>query len=282
MRPLTYTSGLSATLATMSQRLFNLGKMAIALSIFLYIWQAWLDGSAAKKAPATQVEGWIIRQTSNEGGPVLSEITRNAIRISLAKYRWVFIAQAPTWNILFLNDRTKNFVVLSNDQWRRKFLVLQGSKSQRLTGKLEQTSRASGRTAKIANLSAKEYVVERGTASPNSGLKERIAEIWTSSDIKAPPPVAEIVCKLTRLPNCKGIPLRANLKSNGKMVSVLETIDVKQERLLASIFEPAKDWLQVHDQIRVLFGEPADTMVNDYVDPARSETGLKPPNKIAQ
>ncbi len=282
MRPLTCTSGRSATWATRSQRLVNLARIAVVVTICLWLWQTWLNGSSAKKAPATQVEGWIIRQTSNEGGPVLSEISKNAIRISLAKYRWVFIAKAPTWNILFLNDKTKNFVELSNDQWRKKFLVLQGSKSQRLTNKLELTSRSTGRTEKIANLKANEYVVERGAGSQRRGSKDRIAEIWTSPEIKAPPPVAEIVCKLTRLPDCKGIPLKAYLKANGKMVSVLETIDVKQQRLLASTFEPAKDWLQVHDQIKVLFGESADTMVNDYTDPARAETGLKAPGKNVQ
>lgn len=254
----------------------------LVMILVVCLWPCATNDSHAKKSSSKTINGWLIRQTSNEGGPVLSEITNNAIRISLSKYRWVFIAKAPAWNILFLNDRTKNFVELSNEQWKKKFLTLQGGKSQRLSSKLDLVSRSTGAKAKIANLKAFEYVVEREKSSQNSTAKEKIAEIWTSPDIKAPPPVADIVCQLTRLPHCKGIPLKANLRANGRMVSVLETIDAKPHSFLASNFEPARDWLQVRDQIKVMFGDAADNLTTDFIDADRTEMKPVPPRKLVQ
>jgi hypothetical protein len=234
----------------------------------------------AKKAASNTVPGWTIRQTSNAGGPILSEVSRNAVKISLAKYGWVFIAKAPGWNLLFINDRTKKFVNLPPTQWKNKFLVLQVGKGEASNGKSALFSRCTGKTMTIANLKAIEYAVERETNSESDTGRERIAEVWTSPAVKAPLPVAEIVSKLIHLPDCQGIPLRAYVKSNGKMVSMLETIEIKEKSLLVSTFEPSQDWHEVHDQIAVMFGESSDSIANDLLDTDKSASELKLPGKI--
>ena len=257
----------------------KIAKVVSTLAVFSYFGHSLLEFPLAKSASSASIQAWVIDQTSSEAGPVLSEISQNAIRINLAKYGWVFIARAPDWSLLFLNEKTKNFVELSKEQWKGKFLLLQSNNSRKSNDKIDFLSKPTGKMMKIANLEAIEYVVERALSS---SANERVAEVWTSLDIQAPPPVVEVISKLTHLPDCKGIPLKAYWRSNDKMTPVLETIGIKQRAVPRSIFEQGKDWLKVQDQLQVMFGQPAGRIAKDLPNPDKVEPEVPMPAKFSK
>ncbi len=91
---------------------------------------------------------------------------------------------------------------------------------------------------------------------PNKHItEEKISQLWIASDIKPPPQIAQIFCSHLGIRAEKGIPLKASHNTNGKMVSVLETLSVEERKMPTSNFDPLPGYKKVKDEIELLMGE---------------------------
>jgi hypothetical protein len=232
------------------------------------------------KTPVRVQQGWMISQSSNFAGTVFSELTNNALRMRVGKLGLTVIMKAPDWNAYVFNENTKNFVELPYKVWQEKFVLGQESRLRGLKGHLKLESHTTGRTAKICKFKAQEYCVDR-KGDPKQGTPtQRVTELWIASDIKAPPEITEVFCSQLNVPAAKGIPLRAFHRTNGRMVSVLETLDVQKKTLPASYFEPLKNYRRVKDEVGLMMDDSTEDMVNDLLDsssPSLSPQFIKKP-----
>lgn len=243
-------------------------QLTTALLVTGVFWSFGGEGIAAStKATAARVQqGWVISQSSNFAGTVFSELTSNALRMKVGRLGLIFITKAPEWNAYVFNENTKNFVILPYGEWQKKLIVSQGSKFRDPRGQLKLESRSTGKSAKICNFRAQEYLVDR-KGDPKLGIPtQRMTEIWIASEIKAPPQITQVFCSQLNVPSAKGIPLKAIHRQNGRMVPVLETLTVQKKALPASLFEPMKDYKKVKDEVGLMMDESTEDMVNDLLD----------------
>jgi hypothetical protein len=228
----------------------------------------------------TQVEqGWVISQSSNFAGTVFSEITSKALRMKVGKLGLIVIMKAPDWNAYVFNENTKNFVELSYKDWQKKLVGSQSSRLRDPRGQIKLESRKTGRSTKICKFKAQEYYVDR-KGDPKLGIPNlRMTELWIASEIKAPPQVTEIFCSQLNVPAAKGIPLKALHRNNGRMVSVLETLDVQKRPVPIAHFEPMKNYRRVKDEVGLMMDESTEDMVNDLLDSTGPSLDAPPKRK---
>jgi hypothetical protein len=188
----------------------------------------------------------------------------------------IFITKAPDWKAYVFNENTRNFVELPYDEWQRRFVIGQTNKLVDEHGRFRLTSRNTGKTEKICKFKAYEYVVERKADLKHGIPTEKLTELWIASDIKAPPQITQIFCSRLNVPAAKGIPLKAIHRTNGRMVPVLETLDVQKKGLPDSLFEPMKNYKRVKDEMGLMMDESAEDMVNDLLDTTGPSSEFKP------
>lgn len=245
---------------------FHLGVLMV-----LFTFGALPPAALSKSIASSQMPGWVISQSSNVAGTVFSEITGNALRMKIGRLGLIFTTKGPEWNASVYNEATRNFVEMPYKVWRERFTFSCKTSSGKTglldrNGQLQLTSHATGKFEKICKFKAAQWVVER-KANQKLGLpQQKLTELWIASDIKAPPEITQIFCSRLNVPVTKGIPLKAVHLSNGRMVSVLETLAVEKKLLPASLFEPIKGYRRVKDELALMMDESAEDMVNDLLD----------------
>ena len=239
------------------------------------------QAALAKGASGQIQQGWIISQSSNFAGTVLSELTSNALKMRVGKLGLIVIMKAPDWNAYIFNENTKNYVELPYKEWQKKLIVSQGNKLRDMRGHLRLESHSTGRTIKICKFRAQEYFVDRKGDAKLGIPPLRMTELWIASDIKAPPQITEVFCSQLSVPAAKGIPLKAIHRNNGgKMVPVLETLEVQRKALPVQNFEPLKNYKRVKDEVGLMMDESTEDMVNDLLDstgPSLDSKSVKKP-----
>jgi hypothetical protein len=238
------------------------------------------SGSATAKmtAPRSQ-QGWVISQSSNFAGTVFSELTPTALRMKVGRLGLILITRAPDWKAYVYNENTRNYVEMPYHEWQQKLIFSQTDKLNNEFGRYKLTAKTTGKTTRISGLRAYECLVERKGDSKLGVPTEKITDLWIASDINAPPQVAQIFCSRLNIPTQKGIPLRATHRNNGRMVSVLDTLDVHRKTLPPSNFEPLKNYKRVKDEMGLMMDESTEDIVNDLLDTSSPGAPLKTPGK---
>jgi hypothetical protein len=251
-----------------SKRIYKSRQTAITLLLIglLVMFGNCIPSASAKTTSSQVQQGYVISQSSNFAGTVFSELTANALRMKVGKLGLIFIMKAPDWSAYVFNENTKNYVQLPYKEWQKKLVMTQGNKIRDQRGQIKLESHRSGKIAKICKFRAQEYVVERKGDAKLGIPTQRMTELWIASDIKAPPQVTEVFCSQLNVPAAKGIPLKAFHRTNGRLVSVLETLDVQKKALPASLFEPLKGYKRVKDEVGLMMDESTEDMVNDLLD----------------
>jgi hypothetical protein len=224
-------------------------------------------------------QGWVISQSSNFAGTVFSEVTPTALRMKVGRLGLILITKAPDWKAYIYNENTRNYVELPYSDWQKKFIFGQTEKYKDQYGHSTLTAKQTGKTIRICKLKAFECVVERKGNSKLGIPTEKVTDLWVASEIDAPRQVAEIFCSRLNIPSQKGIPLRAIHRNNGKMVQVLDTLDVQRKVLPPSNFEPLKNYKKVKDEMGLMMDDSTEDMVNDLLDTSGPQTDLKPLRK---
>lgn len=262
----------------MAKPVYNSRQSAALLCLSATLSFSGSSQAALAKGTSGQIQqGWIISQSSNFAGTVFSELTNNALRMRVGKLGLIVIMKAPEWNAYIFNENTKNFVELPYKEWQKKLIISQGNKLRDQRGQLRLESHSTGRTTKICKFRAQEYTVDRKGDAKLGIPPLRMTELWIASDIKAPQQITEVFCSQLSVPAAKGIPLKAIHRNNGgRMVPVLETLDVQRKAIPAQNFEPLKNYKKVKDEVGLMMDESTEDMVNDLLDTNGPSLDTKP------
>jgi hypothetical protein len=214
----------------------------------------------------TYEQTWVLRQSSNFAGTVSSDLTDNALKMHIGRLGLTIITKAPNWNALVFNENSKTYVDLPYKTWQKKLMFSSKGNYRDTTGKSALKLRNTGKIMNIDKFSTYECLVIKKADPAKKIAEETITQLWIASDIKAPPQIAQIFCGHLGIPMQKGIPLKANRCVNGKMISALETLSVKREKLPASIFEPFQGYRKVKDEFELVMGESSDKAMEDLLD----------------
>ena len=215
---------------------------------------------------AKSEQGWAIRQSSNFAGTVFSDLTPHALKMHIGRLGLTIITKAPEWNALVFNENSKTYADLPYKRWQQRFSVSAKSNYRFPNGRLALTVISTGKTTTIEHHKAYEcWVVRKGEPSKHIA-EEKISQLWIASDIKPPPQIAQIFCVHLGIHAQKGIPLRASHNTNGKMVSVLETLSVEQHKMPANDFDPLPGYKKVKNEIELLMGSSSDEAMGDLLD----------------
>ncbi len=210
--------------------------------------------------------GWAIRQSSNFAGTVFSDLTPHALRMHIGRLGLTIITKAPQWNALVFNENSKTYADLPYQRWQQRFSINAKSSYRDERGRLALTVQNTGRTMTIEHYKAYECWVVRKSEPKKHIAEQKISQLWIASDIKLPPQIAQIFCSHLGIPAQKGIPLKASRDTNGKMVSVLETLSVDRRQMPGSNFDPLPGYKKVKNEIELVMGESSDEAMNDLLD----------------
>ena len=237
------------------------------------------DSSTAatrKKAPPALPpnQGWLISQSSNFAGTVLSEFTKDAVRMKIGRLGVVIITRAPDWSTLVYNENNKNYVEMPAGQFMKKFPMGQNNRTHGKNGELLIVSKATGKTSKIVGFNAKEFEVRRKSTQPrtNRPLEDRVTNLWIATDIIAPAAVSQLIYTQLNVPQQNGIPLKVTQKNGDRTISVLETQEIKKTTFAPTIFEPLKGYKKVKDEMQLLMDEGTDDIMGGALDTGPTPT----------
>lgn len=215
---------------------------------------------------STYKQAWILRQSSNFAGIVSSDLTDNALKMHIGRLGLTIITKAPKWNALVFNENSKTYVDLPYKAWQKKFTVNTKNNYRDNNGKPALSLHNTGKFMNINKYRTYECLVIKKAEPGKKTTGETITQLWIASDIKAPPQIAQIFCSHLGIPVQKGIPLKASRCINGKVISALETLSVKRDRVLASTFEPLTDYKKVKDEFELVMGESSSQAMEDLLD----------------
>ncbi len=208
---------------------------------------------------ASTESGWDIRQSSNFAGTVFSDLTPHALKMHIGRLGLTIISKAPHWDALVFNENSKTYAELPYKRWQQRFALSANSSYRDRNGQIALTARKTGKMTTIENHKAYEYWIIKKGDRKTKVADEKISQLWIASDIKPPSQIAQIFCMHLGIPSQNGIPLKASRNYNGKMVSVLETLSVKQRKMSDNNFKPLPGYKKVKNEIELLMG-PEDSM----------------------
>jgi hypothetical protein len=176
------------------------------------------------------------------------------------------ITKAPQWNALIFNENSKTYADLPYKRWQQRFSISTKSNYRDQSGRLALTVKITGATMIIEHHKAYQCWVVRKGGTNKHIAEEKISQLWIASDIKPPLQITQIFCSHLGVQTPKGIPLKASHNTNGKMVSVLKTLSVKERKTSASNFDPLPGYRKVNDEIELLMGQSSHEAMGDWLD----------------
>jgi len=242
--------------------LYTMGNIIPCLLLFVFINSPCLAHSIRARSES----GWAIRQSSNFAGTVFSDLTPHALRMHIGRLGLTIITKAPRWDALVFNENSKTYAILPYKRWQQRFSVNAKSSYRDEHGRLALIVKNTGRTMTIEHYKAYECWVIRKSEPQKHIEEQKISQLWIASDIKLPPQIAQIFCSHLGIPAQKGIPLKASHNTNGKMVSVLETLCVERRTMPQTNFDPLPGYKKVKNEIELVMGESSDESMNDLLD----------------
>jgi hypothetical protein len=213
-------------------------------------------------------EGWLISQSSNFAGTVLSEFTKDAVRMKVGRLGVVIITKAPTWSTLVYSENNKSYVEMPAGQFMKRFQMGQSNRTHGKNGELLIISKETGKSTKIVGFNAKEYEVRRKASvpTPKRTFEDRITNLWIATDIIAPAAVSQLIYTQLNVPQQNGIPLKVTQKNGDRTISVLETQEIKKTKFSPTIFEPLKGYKKVKDEMQLLMDDGSDDILGGALD----------------
>jgi hypothetical protein len=206
------------------------------------------------KAQADE-QGWVLTQRSSSLGDQYVYISPSGVKIQNAQQGVGTIVKAPSWDVLFFNDKTKSYYLMSYGQWKTK---LAGNKS-----KIPHAAWSQGRSASIAGLRATQYVMKNSGASkgPNEWVS---AEYWVANDIKVNPKLSELLSTAYGTPDNSCVPLRLTYKTAaGKAGTSLDTYREQATSIPTSYFNGPNGYQLAKSEVDVMMTNEHRQIMDD-------------------
>jgi len=254
-----------------------INRLARPISLGLIACLATLSLSGLKAQADEQ--GWVLTQRSSTLGDQYVYISASGVKIQNAQQGVGTIIHAPSWNVLFFNDKTKVYYPMGFEQWKAK---LANNK------KIPRANWTRGRTGKILSLNATQYVMKNNTPkTPNEWVS---AEYWVANDIKVNPKLSELLATAYGTPDNSGVPLRLTYKTSaGRSGTSLDTYREQQAPIPSSYYSGPSGYTLAKSEVDVMMSNEhrqiMDDIANDLgnTDAKRAaqhipDAGMKLPN----
>lgn len=220
----------------------------------------------AKAVP--MVECWVLHQNS-DFGPLVMNVSKNAMRMDIDKMGINWIARAPKWESHAFNPDSKSMVSRDYTDWKENLIRMPGSKKKAALN--EFSLKSTGETEKISGYTCRKMAIYKtSSASDVKGRPGRPAPkmvpkgkpypmgyVWIWDDFPAPRQVGEVMKQLTRVDVQKGMVLKATVLKPGaykEYKPAFETLSIKKEKVPASLFEPPTGYKVVTSEIDLMMG----------------------------
>jgi hypothetical protein len=209
------------------------------------------------KAQADE-QGWVLTQRSSTLGDQYVYISPSGVKIQNAQQGVGTIVKAPSWDVLFFNDKTKMYFPMGYQQWKAK---LAGNKN-----KIPRASWTPGRTGSIAGLRASQYVMKNtgGTKGPNDWVS---AEYWVANDIKVNARLSELLSTAYGTPDNSCVPLRLTYKTaSGRAGVSLDTYREQATSIPSSYFNGPSNYQLAKSEVDVMMSKEQGQIMNDIAN----------------
>lgn len=174
------------------------------------------------------------------------------------------MTKAPTWNVIFYNDKTRLYYEAPFARWTQE---VEQQISNNRTKAMAAGKWSKSNEANIAGLRASGYGMQPSKAT--SDLKN--ASYFIANDIKVPPVIASMLAKVYGLPPMQNVPLRLNYSTTGgSSVSALDTYYAKACPIPISYFTQPTGYRIAKSQADVMIDDETKQMLNDLASEAPS------------
>jgi hypothetical protein len=206
------------------------------------------------KAQADE-QGWVLTQRSSTLGDQYVYISPSGVKIQNAQQGVGTIVRAPSWDVLFFNDKTRVYFPMSYQAWKGK-LASKG-------GKFPHAGWAQGRTGSIMGLRATQYNM-KNTGTPRSANEWVSAEYWVANDIKVNPKLSELLSTAYGTPDNPCVPLRLTYKTaSGKSGTSLDTYREQATSIPTSYFNGPTGYQLAKSEVEVMMTHEQGQIMND-------------------
>ncbi len=228
-----------------------LSRNAIAVSLLLY--------SFAGPALANE-SGWILTQHSKLFGDQYLYLNSRGVKCINPKQGIGWVTETPSWNITFVNERTKLYYTLSAANWKRKI----GQNGIAPTN----INWSKIRSGSVAGLPASEYQMTNSPSqSAHSGSKWVSATYWLADSITVPASLSQLISAASGLPASNSIPLRLSYRNpKGQSEVLLDTYQQQKAAIPDSYFSVPTNYKTAKSEVEVLMSEENRSLLNDLAE----------------
>lgn len=216
--------------------------------------------------------GWVLTQRSKDWGDQYVYLGPNGIKCVNPRQGVGLVSKAPSWDVYFYNEKTRQYYSLSFESWKRK-----------LEAKRRAPNSIAWRKSKAENiigLKATKYVATN--PQPRGQNPWVSAECWVADQIKVPSRMTEMLNTVYGVPTTQLIPLRLTYKkASGSEEMILDTYHQQTTPLPDSYLTAPGGYQLAKSEMEVMMTEENKQLVNDIArdlgrEPSFSE---RPPSQ---
>jgi len=194
----------------------------------------------------TKEKGWILRQSTDYSGTSDTIVGPSGFKCAVRGL--TVIGRTPFTDITIWNKENKSFAKIP----MKRFMKLWAKEPDKKRPGHNVTLKKTG-SESIAGFQTEKFVCE---IRSDRGELKKMEDVWTTTELKAPPALVEMLSVLMGTPKGTALPLRVidvGVWRNRKLV-VADTLSSKRVEIDWSKHVPPKDYKKVASELELVMG----------------------------
>lgn len=196
----------------------------------------------------TAEPSYLIQQSSAQYGTVTAMATPHNFRMDAMGMK--FYLKPPFKSLNMYCDANKMTYACTVDRVSKRINLRKLSEKQKKAGTREVITRLPD--VKLVGFNCTHHLFEHVT---RRGERDKVAEIWTTSESRLPKEMETSCAKLTDCPLGYGFPVRIYSFNNDRPVKMLETNKVENRQFNHHVFVEPQNYKPARDEVELMMAE---------------------------